>query len=107
VSTWCERCALQYPALALLASEFLHADWPDDYRGVDAAVEAFATCRPGLAARLPEEVAELLALLLNDDQLEELLVDHLCLAYRPEPPDDYAGWLEEMSRQVDALVVRP
>jgi hypothetical protein len=52
-------------------------------------------------------VAQLLGLMLNDEQLEELLVDHLCLAYRPEPPGDYAGWLESVGRRVDALVARP
>ena len=107
MSTWCERCALQYPALALLAGGFLHADWPEEYADVDAAVDAFVAGRPGLAARLPEEVAELLALMLSDDQLEELLVDHLCIAYLPAPPLDFAGWLESTSRRVDALVARP
>jgi hypothetical protein len=107
MSTWCERCALQYPALAALASEFLHADWPEEYADVNAALDAFVAERPGLAARLPEEVAELLALMLSEEQLEELLVDHLCVAFRPDPPVDYASWLESMSRRVDALVARP
>ncbi len=104
VSTWCERCALQYPALALLAGEFLHADWPEDFPGVDAAVDAFATYRPVLAARLPGEVQELLALMLSEEQLEDLLVDHLCIAYRPDPPVTYAGWLESVSGRVGVLV---
>jgi hypothetical protein len=43
VSTWCERRPLRFPALALLASEFLHVDWPDEYEDVDDAVHAFAT----------------------------------------------------------------
>jgi hypothetical protein len=73
VSTWCERCALQFPALALLASEFLHADCPDEYEDVDDAVHAFATERPGLADRRPIEVAELLALMLSDEQLEDMV----------------------------------
>ena len=107
MSTWCESCALQYPALALLASEFLHADWPEDYAGVDEAVRAFADDRPGLAARLPDEVEELLALMLSEEQLEDLLVDHLCIAYRPPPPLTYARWLREAGERVEALVVRP
>ena len=107
MSTWCERCALQYPALALLASEFLHADWPEEYADVDDAVHAFATHRPALAARLPDEVGELLAQMLGEDQLEDLLLDHLCIAYLPAPPLDFAGWLESTSRRVDALVARP
>ena len=106
MSTWCERCALQYPALALLASEFLHADWPEDFADADAAVGAFATYRSALAARLPGEVQELLALMLNEEQLEDLLVDHLCIAYRPEAPVTYAGWLESVSGRVNMLVTK-
>lgn len=104
MSTCCERCALQYPALALLASEFLHADWPEDFVDVDAAVDAFATYRPVLAARLPGEVQELLALMLSEEQLEDLVVDHLRVAYRPDPPVTYAGWLESVSRRVGVVV---
>ena len=107
MSTWCERCALQYPALALLASEFLHADWPDEYADVEDAVDAFATYRPALAARLPDEVDELLAQMLSEDQLEDLLVDHLCVAYRPVRPITYTRWLETLGRRVHRLVTRP
>ena len=106
MSTWCERCALQYPALALLASEFLHADWPEEYADVDDAVHAFATYRPALAARLPDEVGELLAQMLGEDQLEDLLLDHLCIAYRPVRPVTYAQWLETVGRRVDGLFAR-
>ncbi len=106
MSTWCERCALQYPALALLASEFLHADWPEEYADVDDAVHAFATYRPVLAARLPSEVAELVAQMLSEDQLEDLLVDHLRLAYRPVRAVTYARWLQQTSRTIEGLLAR-
>jgi hypothetical protein len=107
VSTWCERCALQFPALALLASEFLHADWPDEYEDVDAAVDAFATERPGLAARLPHEVDKLLAEMLSEEQLEDMLVDHLGLAFRPDRPVTYARWLEDVALKVHGLMAQP
>jgi hypothetical protein len=107
VSTWCERCALQFPALALLASEFLHADWPDEYEDADDAVHAFATARPRLADRLPVEVADVLALMLSDEQLEDMLVDHLGIAYRPRAAVGYARWLRDVARTVDNLLPRP
>jgi CdiI immunity protein len=107
VSTWCERCALQFPALALLASEFLHADWPDEYEDVGDAVHAFATERPGLAARLPHEVDNLLAEMLSDEQLEDMLVEHLGLAYRPKGRVTYARWLEDVALKVHGLMARP
>lgn len=107
MSTWCERCALQFPALALLASEFLHADWPDEYEDVDDAVHAFATCRPALAGRLPGEVSNLLAEMLSDEQLEDMLVEHLGLAYRPDRRVTYARWLEEVALRVQGLMARP
>ena len=107
MSTWCERCALQFPALALLASEFLHADWPDEFEDVDDAVYAFATGRPRLADRLPTEVAELLALMLSDEQLEDLLVGHLGVAYRPPARVGYARWLREAAQRVQAVIPRP
>jgi hypothetical protein len=59
-----------------------------------------------LAARLPAEVQELLALMLSEEQLEDLLVDHLCVAYRPDPPVTYAEWLESVSRRVRVVVAR-
>ena len=107
MSTWCERCALQFPALALLASEFLHADWPDEYEDVNDAVRAFATERPGLADRLPIEVAELLALMLSDEQLEDMLVCHLGVAYRPPALVGYGTWLQDAAQRVDRLIPRP
>ena len=107
MSTWCERCALQFPALALLASEFLHADWPDEYEDVDDAVHAFATDRPALAARLPREVDNLLAEMLSDEQLEDMLVEHLGLAYRPDRRMTYARWLEEVALRVHGVMARP
>ena len=106
MSTWCERCALQFPALALLASEFLHADWPDDFEDVDGAVQAFATFRPALAARLPREVDNLLAEMLSDEQLEDMLVEHLGLAYRPGRGVTYVRWLEDMALRVHGLMAR-
>jgi CdiI immunity protein len=107
VSTWCERCALQFPALALLAGEFLHADWPDEYNDADAAVHAFATERPRLADRLPVEVSELLALMLSDEQLEDMLVGHLGIAYRPPAAVSYGRWLQDVAGTVDNLIPRP
>ena len=107
MSTWCERCALQFPALALLASEFLYADWPDEYENVDDAVHAFATHRPTLAARLPGEVDNLLAERLGEEQLEDMLVDHLGLAYRPDGRITYARWLEEVALRIHGLAARP
>jgi hypothetical protein len=107
VSTWCERCALQFPALALLAGEFLHADWPDEYQDVDQAVHAFATERPGLAARLPHEVDQLLAEMLSDEQLKDMLVDHLGLAYWPDRRTTYARWLEAVALRIHGLMASP
>jgi hypothetical protein len=107
VSTWCERCALQFPALALLASEFLHADWPDEYEDVDDAVHAFATERPGLATRLGHEVDNLLAARLSEEQLEDMLVDHLGMAYRPGRKVTYAQWLEDVALKVNGLMASP
>jgi contact-dependent growth inhibition (CDI) system CdiI-like immunity protein len=106
VATWCERCALQFPALALLASEFLHADWPDEYEDVDDAVHAFATGRPALAARLAAEVDNLLAEMLSDEQLEDMLVGHLGLAYRPDRGVTYERWLREVAQRVRGLMAR-
>ena len=107
MSTWCERCALQFPALALLASEFLHADWPDECEDVDDAVHAFATERPGLATRLGHEVGNLPAARLSGEQLEDMLVDHLGLAYRPARNLTYARWLEGVALKVDGLMASP
>jgi hypothetical protein len=107
VSTWCERCALQFPALALLASEFLHADWPDEYADVDDAVRAFATERPRLADRLAVEVPELLGLMLSDEQLEDMVVGHLGIAYRPPAAVSYERWLHDVAHRVDSLIPRP
>jgi hypothetical protein len=107
MTTWCERCALQFPALALLASEFLHADWPDEYEGVDDAVHAFATARPALAARLPGEVENLQAEMLSDEQLEDMLVGHLGLAHRPDRGVTYDCWLREVAQRVQGLMARP
>ena len=107
MATWCERCALQFPALALLASEFFHADWPDEYEDVDDAVHAFATARPALAARLPSEVDNLLAEMLSDEQLEDMLVGHLGLAHRPERGVTYDRWLRDVAQWVQGLVARP
>jgi hypothetical protein len=107
VSTWCDRCALQFPALALLGSEFLHADWPEEYDAVDDAVRAFATQRPRLADRLPIEVAELFALMLCDEQLEDMLIEHLGIAYRPPAGESYGSWLQDAARRVDDLIPRP
>ena len=104
--TWCERCALHFPALALLASEFLHADWPDEYEDVDDAVHAFATARPALAARLPAEVDNLLAEMLSDEQLEDMLVGHLGLAHRPDPGVTYDRWLRDVAQRVRGLMAR-
>ncbi len=94
MSTWCEKCALDFPALTLLASEFLHEDWPDEYADVDEAVEAFATYQPELAERLGDEVEGLLAQRLSEDQLADLLVGHLGLGQWPEGPYvPYEVWL--------------
>jgi hypothetical protein len=93
--------------LALLASEFLHADWPEEYQGVDDAVHAFATERPALAARLPAEAETLLADMLSDDQLEDLLLDHLGLAYRPPRRVGYGQWLRDVSQRIHGLMARP
>jgi hypothetical protein len=94
MSTWCEKCALEFPALTLLAGEFLHEDWPDEYEDVDEAVEAFAACQPELAVRLGDEVEELLARRLSEDQLADLLVVHLGLGQWPEGPYvPYEVWL--------------
>ncbi len=107
VATWCERCALQFPALALLASEFLHADWPDEYEDVDDAVHAFVTARPALAARLPAEVDNLLAEMLSDEQLDDMLVGHLGLAHRPDRGVTYERWLRDVAQTVQGLLARP
>jgi CdiI immunity protein len=107
VTTCCERCALQFPALALLASEFLHADWPDEYEDVDDAVRAFAAARSALAARLPREVENLLAEMLSGEQLEDILVGHLGLAHRPDHGVTYDHWLREVAQRVQALMARP
>ena len=94
MSTWCEKCALDYPALSELAGEYLHPDWPDDYLDVDDAVQAFAADHPALATRLGDEVEELLALVLSEEQLADLLVGHLGMASWPEGPYvGYASWL--------------
>ena len=106
MSTWCERCALQYPALALLAGGFLHADWPEEYADVDEAVLAFAAGRPALAVKLPREVDDVLAEMFSEEQLEDLLVDHLGLAYRPVRPVTYARWLQEVSRRLQEMPAR-
>jgi hypothetical protein len=107
VATCCERCALQFPALALLASEFLHADWPDEYEDVNEAVHAFATARPALAVRLPPEVDTLLAEMLSEEQLEDVLVGHLGLAHRPNRGITYQRWLREVAQRVQGLMERP
>ena len=107
MSTWCERCALQFPAMALLGSEFLHADWPDEFANVDDALHAFATSRPRLADRFPMEVAEMLALMLSDEQLEDMLVGHLGIAYRPPDGETYGHWLHDVAERVDSLIPRP
>ena len=105
MSTWCEKCALEYPALTLLASEFLHADWPDEYEDVDDAVNAFAAERPALAARFGGEVEELLGHMLSDEQLADLLVGHLGLAYWPEGPYvSYGRWLRSVAEDVAQMV---
>jgi len=102
VSTWCEKCALDFPALTLLAGEFLHAEWPDEYEDADEAVELFATCHPELALRLRDEVDELLAQRLGEDQLTDLLVGHLGLAQWPEGRYvPYELWLQ---RAVDTAL---
>ena len=98
---------MQFPALALLASEFLHADWPDEYEDVDDAVHAFATARPALAARLPGEVDNLLAEMLSDEQLEDMLVGHLGLAHKPDRGGIYDRWLRDVAQRVQGLVARP
>ena len=107
MSTWCERCALQFPALALLASEFLHADWPDEYEDLEDVLHAFATARPALAAKLPGEVDNLLAEMLSDEQLEDMLVGHLGIAYRPPAAVSYGRWLQVVAETVDNLIPRP
>ena len=106
MATWCERCALQFPALALLASEFLHADWPDEYEDVNDAVHAFATERPALAARLPAEVDNLLAEMLSAEQLDDMLVGHLGLAHRPDRGVTYDRWLQGVAGRVQGLMAR-
>ena len=107
MATWCERCGLQFPALALLASDFLHADWPEEYTDVVDAVHAFATYRPALAMRLPGEVANLVAEMLSEEQLADMLVVHLGLAYRPDHGVTYARWLEDLALMVQGLVAHP
>jgi hypothetical protein len=102
MSTWCEKCALDFPALTLLAGEFLHENWPDEYGDVDEAVEVFAACHPELAERLGEEVEELLAQRLSEDQLADLLVGHLGLGHWPEGP--YVAYEVWLRRAADTAV---
>jgi hypothetical protein len=94
MTTWCEKCALDYPALSLLAGEFLHAQWPDEYADVDDAVQAFAAGHPDLAPHLGDEVDELLAQGISEELLADLLVGHLGLGPWPEGPYvTYETWL--------------
>jgi hypothetical protein len=91
----------------LLASEFLHADWPDEYQGLEDVLHAFTTARPALAARLPGEVDNLLAEMLSDEQLDDMLVGHLGLALQPDPGVTYDRWLRGLAQRVQGLVARP
>jgi hypothetical protein len=42
-------------------------------------------------------VDNLLAEMLSDEQLEDMLVEHLGLAYRPDRPVTYARWLQDVA----------
>ncbi len=107
MSTWCEKCALDFPALALLASDFLHENWPDEYADVDDAVEVFAVYHPELAERLGDEVEEVLAQRLSEEQLADLLVGHLGLGHWPEGAYvAYEVWLRRAADMAVQVVDR-
>jgi hypothetical protein len=105
MTTWCEKCATEQPALSMLAGEFLHAQWPDEYADADDAVRAFAVEHPELALRLGSEVDGLLAQGLSEELLADLLVGHLGLGYWPEGPYvPYETWLLRAVRTVSATL---
>jgi hypothetical protein len=64
--------------------------------------------RPALAARLGDEVEELLAHMLSEEQLSDLLVGHLGLAYWPAGPYvSYGRWLRAVAQDVTDAVAGP
>jgi hypothetical protein len=52
-------------------------------------------------------VDNLLAEMLSDEQLEDMLVEHLGLAYRPDRRSTYERWLEGVALRVQGLMARP
>jgi hypothetical protein len=63
---------------------------------VDEAGEVFAEYHPEPAERLGDEVEELLIQRLSEDQLADLLVEHLGLGQWPEGPNAaYEVWLRQ------------
>ena len=101
----CEACDLDYPALAQLSGEYLHADWPDEFHDVHEAVAAFVQDRPGLAARLPVEVDLLLIRAPGERELVELVVSHLGCAYWPySGKRTYRQWLLATADDVTRLL---
>jgi hypothetical protein len=97
----CDCCELENPALARLCGDYLHADWPDEYRQVREAVEAFVRAHPTLAARLPGEVERLLSQVPAESELLDLLVTHLGCAFWPYGQGmSYARWLQATADQV-------
>jgi hypothetical protein len=45
--------------------------------------------------------------MLSDEQLEDMLVGHLGIAYGPPAAVGYARWLRDVAQTVDNLIPRP
>jgi hypothetical protein len=84
---------------------YLNEDWPFEYGGPWAAVEAFVRHEPASAPSVRADIDRLLARSDSDREVEDQL-DKFGLGYRPSTDGSvsYRAWLLAVADRVDELL---
>ena len=81
---------------------YFHQDFYESYGGVWETVDQFIHDAPNNAARVPDEVRQVLKRYDTDEQVEAFL-DQVGCEYLAQPGDGgYRGWLTEIARRVES-----
>ncbi len=96
--------AMNYPALELLTKGYLTLDWPDDYPNAWAAVDDYVANEP-IAGQLPNEVAEVVAMIDSEEGLRTLIIGEFGSGYLPDSDGlTMTSWLLAIGERVRGLV---
>ncbi len=92
----------QPPALEQLMGAYFHQGWYLDAADEWGVVDRFVAESPAMAAKVPAEIARVLATQVTEEAVEKYVADLGCEYWADPQEGGYRGWLTEVASRVSA-----